>query len=448
MATLEQAFQKEKAWIAACEDVDALIEKIGDYREDVRVSERDGHMLMRMRAGDLIELAQSRVVGLQARAMRAERVKQPTQVSPSVGASAPQAERAKPPVPPVAKVEQDPQRSRATAEAAASATTRAKADARLVAAEAERVELQNALLRAHIEATRQAASAAPPNAAQVPHVECQSQTPTTAAAAPSGRAVPRTTTKQAAMEKPAEDRRASSGNRAPLPKPAATKDEPPDCYSEADRLALASVGRWPPMPADRRSAFWTRDADWPPEWTLTGGDLGRFRGELNVTRAVFAAQLGVLSVVIKDAEMRPREKVGPALQIALRKAMEAVGEQRRREREERRAAAESAARPVLSVAGLDGVGAGALRVSATEAKPAAPEARAHPAAPAAVSIAAFTGRDLARLRAERGLTQREMAELLGVEQGTISKGESKGEAQLGPGLQEAMARVEGPCRGE
>lgn len=61
MATLEQVFHREKAWIAACDDVDALIEKIGDYREDVRVAERDGQMLMRMRAGDLIELAQSRV---------------------------------------------------------------------------------------------------------------------------------------------------------------------------------------------------------------------------------------------------------------------------------------------------------------------------------------------------------------------------------------------------
>ena len=53
----------------------------------------------------------------------------------------------------------------------------------------------------------------------------------------------------------------------------------------------------------------------------------------------------------------------------------------------------------------------------------------------------FTGADLVELRAERGLSQREMADLLGVEQGTISKGEGKAGAALGPALQDALGRL-------
>ena len=55
--------------------------------------------------------------------------------------------------------------------------------------------------------------------------------------------------------------------------------------------------------------------------------------------------------------------------------------------------------------------------------------------------APFTGADLVRLRAERKLSQRDMADLLGVEQGTISKGEGKAGAAVGPALQEALARL-------
>ena len=203
-------------------------------------------------------------------------------------------------------------------------------------------------------------------------------------------------------------------------------------YNEVDRLALASVGRWPPTPQGRRGPFWSREDDWPGEWTLTGGELGRFRGEINLTRAVLAAQLGVPSSAIKDAEMKPREKLGPAMQIAVRRAMELERARRQEQREERRVRAESAARPAPRVEVLD------LHVA-----PLPPVALGAPAAamaPATSTPTAFTGADIARLRAERGLTQKGMADVLGVEQGTISKGEGKAGAPLGPALQEAMAR--------
>ena len=66
MPTLDQVFQHESAWIAACDDVYALTDKIQDWGDSIRAAERDGNMLVRMRGGDLIELARKRVVRLSA----------------------------------------------------------------------------------------------------------------------------------------------------------------------------------------------------------------------------------------------------------------------------------------------------------------------------------------------------------------------------------------------
>jgi DNA-binding transcriptional regulator YiaG len=190
---------------------------------------------------------------------------------------------------------------------------------------------------------------------------------------------------------------------------------------EGDRWAVAALLGGP---AGHRGAFRSKHDDWPRDWTVTGGDLGRFRGEINLTRAVFAEQLGVPSAVVKDAEMKPREKVGPALQIAVRRALDHAIQARRarRARREERAAAQTPAEAAAAVV------------------PPVP-APVVVAQPTSVATRSFTGADLAGLRAERRLSQREMADLLGVEQGTISKGEGKAGAALGPALQEALGRL-------
>ena len=200
-------------------------------------------------------------------------------------------------------------------------------------------------------------------------------------------------------------------------------------YNEADRMALVSVGHWPPTPAERRGGFWTPDTDWPSGWTLTGGDLARLRGETSLTRAVFASQLGVPSAAVKDAEVRPREKVGPALQIALRRALDYEIEQRRLRREARMAASAPMADPPLQ------------RMSEIPAVMAVDSVEPSGPSPNAEPMRTYTGADLVRLRAERGLSQREMADVLGVEQGTVSKGEGKADAALGPALQDALTRI-------
>lgn len=414
MPTLEQVFQQEKAWIADCDDVDALIEKIGDWRDSLRVAERDGDQLVRMRAGDLVGLARSRVVRLQAGAIRQREEAPPAkkvaakiedqrvETRPVETVRAPEPRETRP------GAERGAAERNAREEAALAATAKAKADARIAAAEVAKIQLQNELLKAQLEAAKRAAAAP---VAAVPPAPNPARAARAKPVVGAGPVAPKPAT---AAPKPANIKAARR-------EPAAAPRDADDGYSEADRLALASVGHSPTTPVGHRGAFWSKQDDWPRDWTLTGGDLGRFRGEINLTRAVFAAQLGVPSLMVRDAEMSPREKVGPALQIAVRRAMDQAIQARRARREERAAAqtpAEAAAAVVPSVPAPVVVAPGASD---------APRA--------------FTGADLAGLRAERRLSQREIADLLGVEQGTISKGEGKAGAALGPALQEALGRL-------
>ena len=423
MATLDQVFQREKAWISECGDVDALRDKIGDWSDDLRAAEREGNMLLRMRAGDLVELARGRIVRLEARAIRAEAARaapakqvvskveerrvEPRVVEP-VRAPEPQGRRR--------ESESRPAERDVHEEAARVAGEKAKADARIAAAEAEKIERQNELLRAQVAATRRASTppAAPTTAAKAAKAPTAEQAVQTKVVAATGGLAPKT----ASAVPPAKTTTASRTPRSKLPTVRRNDEEG---YTEADRLALASVGHWPPTPPGHRGAFWSKHDDWPRDWTLIGGDLGRFRGEINLTRAVFAAQLGVPSAMVKDAELTPRERVGPALQIAFRRAIDHEIQARRARREAR---AVAQALPESAAPVLPSVPAPVVVVQAASDAP-----------------RAFTGGNLAGLRTERRLSQREMADLLGVEQGTISKGEGKAGAALGPALQKALRRL-------
>ena len=423
MPTLEQVFQREKAWIAECDDVDALIEKIGDWRDSLRVAEREGDQLVRMRAGDLVKLARARVVWLQAGAIREESDRSAAVMRPAAPPTSPASRPAEIQRPSAedrpgerraddgaSRREQERRDAerRAKTEAALADAARAKAAARLAEAAAARVEAQMALLRAQAEAARRVAvpEARTMTAAKSPGPEPPAAPKPFAAGipAPTITTAPRPAT-------PSRVSAAESNQAAP----------PDDVYTDADRLALASVGHWPPTPFGHRGAFWTKHDDWPRDWTLTGGDLGRFHGEVNLTRAVFAAQLGVPSALVKDAELSPRERVGPALQIALRRVIDHAAEVRRRRREGRataQAAPASAAAELLSASPPVVIVQGATD---------APRA--------------FTGADLVRLRGERALSQRELAVLLGVGHGMVGKAELVPSKPLGEGMAAAFARV-------
>ncbi|MDO9280354.1 MAG: hypothetical protein Q7U06_00475, partial [Pseudomonadota bacterium] len=303
MVTLDQVFQRESAWIAACGDVDALMDKIQDLGDSIRAAERDGNMLVRMRAGDLLELARKRVVRLSANVIREEAARaaraKPVAAKVVEQRVEPRAvETARAPEPTRTRAAADPglAQRKAHEEAEIAAAQKAKADARIAAAEADKIELQNKLLRAQVEAAHwvtAAPIAAEPKKAPAPVKAMGVRAPTAARAAPATAvsAAANPASKPATATATAARQPAMSRARPPQSKPAAVPLNDKDGYAEADRLALASVGHWPPTPRDHRGAFWSRHDDWPRDWTLTGADLGRFRGEVNLTRAVFAAQL-------------------------------------------------------------------------------------------------------------------------------------------------------------
>lgn len=447
MATLDQVFQRERAWIAASVDMDALMDKIGEWRDDVGVAERDGIMLMRMRAGDLIELAQGRIVGLKALAIRADAAHAPAAASKVVPAE----DR---PVQPRAverSREVQWQATRPTVEggraphaahevAALAAAEKAKADARIAAANAAKIELQNELLRAQVEAARRvtvapvvatARSAGAPAPKQV-----EQPKPLAPPWAPSTALRPPLPSSGSAPNAAAPSPVASAALGPTLPVAAgptmATAARAVATVSHGDQLALTSVGRWPSTGPPPGHPFYSRDQDWPADWTLTGLDLARFRGGIQVTQKVLAAQLGVTTAVIAELEKKPREKVGPAMRVALRKAIDVVAEQERRRRGEA-----AQAMPTTGAATKPGR---MDTLGAANSAGASPRAQREPAAASNV-LAAFTGGDLARLRTDRKLSQRQFAEVLGVGYGMVAKAEVAAGEPLGERMRVAVGAL-------
>ena len=190
------------------------------------------------------------------------------------------------------------------------------------------------------------------------------------------------------------DTRASRRPAAAAPRASEAPETTP--IEEADRAALMAAGRWPPPEPRPDSPFWSPEDHWPKTWTLTGFDLAELRGRLRVTQRVFAGQLGVETVEVARAEAQPRDRVRPALQVALRRVLD---EQMRRRAP---AAVEGARTP-------------------TEAP--------------------LTGADLAAFRAGSGLTQRQAAALLGVAHGTVAKAELAADKALGEQLDRALRLV-------
>lgn len=66
MDPLEREVLAQKAWIRQCEDLAALLDRMACYREDLRLGTRSGNPLLQVRASDLLELAEDRLVELKA----------------------------------------------------------------------------------------------------------------------------------------------------------------------------------------------------------------------------------------------------------------------------------------------------------------------------------------------------------------------------------------------
>ncbi len=66
MDAIDRAYDEEHAFIARCSDVNALLDRMADYRADGRVAEEKGLTKARLRVNDLLELAEDRIAELKA----------------------------------------------------------------------------------------------------------------------------------------------------------------------------------------------------------------------------------------------------------------------------------------------------------------------------------------------------------------------------------------------
>lgn len=76
MSTLEREVARQKAWIHQCNDPQALIDRMSEYRDDVRGAVRDKNALVQMRASDLLELAEDRLAEIKAEQLQADDVQE------------------------------------------------------------------------------------------------------------------------------------------------------------------------------------------------------------------------------------------------------------------------------------------------------------------------------------------------------------------------------------
>lgn len=70
MNPVQRHFLDERVFIGKCIDPAALLDRMADYREDARAAVAAGDSFARLRANDLLDLAESRLAHLKARTLR------------------------------------------------------------------------------------------------------------------------------------------------------------------------------------------------------------------------------------------------------------------------------------------------------------------------------------------------------------------------------------------
>lgn len=327
----EQAVAAERAYIARCRDVRALLDRMAEYREHLHVAVGRGDTLQRLRLADLLELAEDRIVRLKREAGEAEerraverrgpdRRAPPTQardedpeLPTNSGSRTPR--HVAPPAPPprvAASEDRSSERlARMRAELDAERAARESADlalrrARERAAAAERAAAEMEAVQAQVRAERESRLRVERERAEAERIAAEQE-----AALFAQRAVP--------LE-PREDLPVPAAPHAPRPVVALPRTEPraapPRVVAAAPCAAAVGTAVHAPAPsrAPGPSATSPTTEGAPP---LTGSDLARFRAARGITQREAASLLGVSHGTVGKAERRPGEPLGRMLQGAL-----------------------------------------------------------------------------------------------------------------------------------
>lgn len=347
MDPLERAVASERAWIARCEDVGDLLDKMAEYRETAREAERAGNTRGLRRVGELLELAEDRAAELKAAKLRVGR----RSATMAEARSRPEVVAA--PVAPKHDVEEELRVARAEI----AATRAAHRTAVLAREAAERREQEAAEEREQLRAERErrraeerereaarvhVAEEREREAERVRAVEREREAQRVRAAEEREREAARVRVaereREAARVRPAERereavrsdvRRDAAAPSAPPVRPVATL--PRSVVSEAGESA-ASPPKQPAPKGPVRRAAGPSSASEPAQPSVdagavmpsaeelpahTGADLAALRRSSGLAQGAFAQLLGVTQGTVSKAEGNPRAVVGPALRLAM-----------------------------------------------------------------------------------------------------------------------------------
>lgn len=371
MATYD--FTAERRFVEASRNPHEVLDWISDYRRHALDAAADDDSELARRFDELIEFATDHVVALKAARLRPLATPRPqpnegaqalarAQAPPPAHAAAPAAPLARPPAPDpgeaqrreaarqraeetataravaeeqaraddegLRQLQERAAKAKARRDAALAATARIEAEAKRVAAEAERAARDEAKRMAAKEAQDAERAAANAEAAARAAAASTVRTPARTAPAPGDAPRPRPAESPVAtlssstapgltplaalfQERLAEVMATPDGppSEPDVPVAVAARPAPASVKPAPQKAVASSAPTLPPAPAD----------DLP---SLTGADLTAFRTWLDVSQRGLAAKLGVEQSSISKGEGKPRTILPPSLRKALHLAMQ------------------------------------------------------------------------------------------------------------------------------
>lgn len=360
MGSLDAYILAQREWISRCQDAQALLDKMAEWRADVRAGERDGNSLMRMRAGDLIELAEDRIVVIKAEKLRSGRASVPAvRTAPTAGAGGEHGVRQSRVESPDSDrrdrdeavrraderragaegehFERKSQQQRRIAdeqELARQAAAAQAAAARIAMAKAVQIEARTALLREQAALARRSAvatqSGTPGRVATVvgaKRLTLDGRAPERAAAGSQAKTRLNTTGlseqtakagRSASLSDGAEDKEISPLGRLFLDLP---RESPAPDRPRSGRVRSA------PEPLPPAELPVSESENLPP---FCGADLTAYRQQFALTQRALAAVLGVEQGTVSKGEGRPRAVLRPTLRRAFNRIIDTGPEAARR----------------------------------------------------------------------------------------------------------------------
>lgn len=337
MSAVRAAFDEERAFLRACDDEHAVLDRIAGYRVNMATARRVGNAQAHAFAEHLVELAEDRLAALKAATIRAKQ--KAAEPKPQTVRAEPKQVRSEPPTPePPARPQATPARvddsdvvRQLQAALAASQEAERRAAEQRDAAERDARRAARDRDSAIAERARPTSGASTGGAPSTALARTTTTAPTSASAA--RLSPPATLPSAASNPKPTSAVKPTRPTTRPSQRPpsphlarraeanweprAATS--PPAKSTPTPRAGESAGGIAHPVPAPIPPTV-ARELVVEAGPALTGADLAAFRRSAGLTQVAAAQRLGVTQGTISKAEGNPRTVLGPALQDALRLA--------------------------------------------------------------------------------------------------------------------------------